>query len=70
MTLLTGGCQCGAVRYALSAEPYTEFCHCNMCKIAYLRSCLTTMPKLTKTNESLLIGKQSVRKIARNVHQA
>ena len=34
MTLLTGGCQCGAIRYALSAEPYTEFCHCDMCKRA------------------------------------
>ena len=34
MTDLAGGCQCGAVRYALAAEPYTEFCHCNMCKRA------------------------------------
>jgi hypothetical protein len=34
VSVLTGGCQCGAVRYALSAEPYTEFCHCNMCKRA------------------------------------
>ena len=34
MTHLTGGCQCGAIRYALSAEPYTEFCHCDMCKRA------------------------------------
>lgn len=34
MTVLTGGCQCGAIRYSLSAEPYTEFCHCDMCKRA------------------------------------
>jgi len=33
--VLTGGCQCGAVRYALYAMP-TEFniCHCRMCQKA------------------------------------
>jgi hypothetical protein len=33
---ITGGCQCGAVRYALSAEP-TEphICHCRMCQKAF-----------------------------------
>jgi len=32
---MTGGCQCGAVRYALYAEP-TEpsICHCRMCQKA------------------------------------
>ena len=32
---LTGGCQCGAVRYRLEAEPTgTNICHCRMCQKA------------------------------------
>lgn len=32
---MTGGCQCGAVRYAISMKPYgTHFCHCRMCQRA------------------------------------
>lgn len=33
--VLTGGCQCGAVRYALYAMPEgTHICHCRMCQKA------------------------------------
>jgi hypothetical protein len=34
-TGLTGGCQCGAVRYQLEAAPKaTSICHCRMCQKA------------------------------------
>ncbi|HVY13953.1 MAG TPA: GFA family protein [Rhodopila sp.] len=33
-TILTGGCQCGAVRYALSEAPESTVCHCRMCQKA------------------------------------
>jgi hypothetical protein len=32
--LLTGGCQCGAVRYALFASPRAGICFCRMCQKA------------------------------------
>jgi hypothetical protein len=34
--VLTGGCQCGAVRYALYAAPTRpSICHCRMCQKAF-----------------------------------
>jgi hypothetical protein len=33
--VLTGGCQCGAIRFALSAAPVKiSICHCRMCQKA------------------------------------
>lgn len=33
--VLTGGCQCGAIRYALYTQPYRAgICHCRMCQKA------------------------------------
>ena len=33
---ITGGCQCGAVRYALKSEPTdSSICHCRMCQKAF-----------------------------------
>jgi len=33
--MVTGGCQCGAVRYQLASQPTgAHFCHCRMCQRA------------------------------------
>ena len=35
-TAMTGGCQCGAVRYTLKSEPtVASICHCRMCQKAF-----------------------------------
>ncbi|WP_243373678.1 GFA family protein [Microvirga solisilvae] len=35
-SIMTGGCQCGAVRYALYAQPTgANICHCRMCQKAF-----------------------------------
>jgi hypothetical protein len=44
---MTGGCQCGAVRYALHSEPTgASICHCRMCQKAFGNyfSALTGVP--------------------------
>lgn len=34
--VMTGGCQCGGVRYALMSEPtHASICHCRMCQKAF-----------------------------------
>lgn len=32
--VMTGGCQCGAIRYALFETPVSSVCHCRMCQKA------------------------------------
>ena len=35
MTTMTGGCQCGRIRYAADTRSYTAYlCHCRMCQRA------------------------------------
>jgi hypothetical protein len=35
MTAITGGCQCGAIRYELKQPPRrASICHCRMCQRA------------------------------------
>jgi hypothetical protein len=51
--VLTGGCQCGAIRYRLDAVPSgTHVCHCRMCQKAsggpFIASVLTSSFTLTR----------------------
>ena len=34
-TLITGGCQCGAVRYSIVSLGRSSVCHCGMCRRAF-----------------------------------
>ena len=51
---ITGGCQCGAVRYRLSAEPKSTLCHCRMCQRAtggvFAALCMVQKSELTRTS--------------------
>lgn len=51
MTEITGGCQCGAVRYVLSAVPRSTVCHCRMCRRAVggLFAALAQVPRSALT---------------------
>lgn len=35
MTVITGGCQCGAVRYRIGRLGVASICHCRMCQKAF-----------------------------------
>ena len=63
MTIIEGGCLCGAVRYRISGKPLQgEYCHCSMCRRAagapvvawmdILRSSLTWVKGQTTRYES------------------
>jgi len=61
---LSGGCQCGAVRYALLAQPDNpHICHCRMCQKAFgsFFAPLTGVPldKFEVTRGTLAIFKSS-----------
>jgi hypothetical protein len=61
---ITGGCQCGAVRYALSEAPSSaDICHCRMCQKAFgsFFAPLTGVPMdaFTLTRGTLAIFKSS-----------
>lgn len=47
--IATGGCQCGAVRYALYAAPEGSVCHCRMCQKA-TGSPFAALAKIDKTD--------------------
>jgi len=47
---LTGGCQCGAVRYAITATPErVHLCHCRMCQKATGHSAVSAISIPTTT---------------------
>jgi len=47
--IATGGCQCGAVRYALYAAPEGSLCHCRMCQKA-TGGLFAALAKIDKAN--------------------
>ena len=51
MTEITGGCQCGKVRYTLSEPPRSTVCHCRMCQkaVGNVFAALAMIPKAAVT---------------------
>jgi len=56
----TGGCQCGAVRYALYAEPIeASLCHCRMCQKA-MGNAFAPLAKIPRADFAWTRGAPSV----------
>lgn len=56
----SGGCQCGAVRYALYAEPSSvSICHCRMCQKAF-GSFFAPLAGVPKTDYAVTRGAVSI----------
>jgi hypothetical protein len=58
MSVLTGGCACGAVRYELADEPFVQLvCHCADCQEAsgseFVETLLVTADRLSMLGEEL-----------------
>jgi hypothetical protein len=59
-TRITGGCQCGAVRYALHEQPsQPHICHCRMCQKAF-GSFFAPLTGVDRTKFELTRGKLAI----------
>jgi hypothetical protein len=58
VTRMTGGCQCGAVRYELGAAPKSTVCHCRMCQKA-VGNVFAALAMVKKTELTWMSGEPS-----------